>query len=66
MNNDFSTYELILLIILTLMLILWLIPSFFNQLKKIWYLKHNKDSYSIGMFYNAEKGKIESDQSPLH
>ena len=68
---ELSTFSIILIIVLTLILIFFVLPALFNNLKKLWYLKHN-GGYSNGfnvhqsMYYDAEKGKIEADQLPLH
>jgi hypothetical protein len=54
LNNLFATF-----------LIFVAIPMFFNQLKKIWYLKHNKDTGKKGMFYDSKNGKIEASNKKM-
>jgi len=68
---ELSTFSIVLIIVLTLLLVFVILPAIFNNVKKLWYLKKNK-GYSSGfnmhqsMYYDAKKGTIEADQSPIH
>jgi len=63
---ELSTPSLIIICVLTFLLVFVILPAFFNNLKKLWYLKHNKTTYTESFFYDAEKGEILSTRTPIH
>ena len=66
-----STIVVVIIVALTMVLLLYVLPQLFDSIKKRLYLKKNKgysDGFNVrnSMLYDAEKGKIEADQIPLH
>lgn len=67
--EELSVLSIIIITVLTLFISFVLLPAIFNQAKKLWYLKKNSGVNGFkheSMYYDAEKGTIEADQSPLH
>ena len=66
-NSGQLTMEAVL--VLSLLITFVILPGLFNASKKLWYWKKNSGACgfkSESMFYDAKKGRIEADQSPLH
>jgi len=66
---EVSTTSFIILNALILLLAFVIIPSIFNCVTKLWYLKKNSGVNGFkheSMFYDAKNGRIEEDQSPIH
>ena len=69
-----STADIIIIVIsivLGLIVSFILLPLVFDQIKKLRYLKLNSGSSNSmavknDMFYNADSGKLEADQIPIH
>jgi hypothetical protein len=64
-----TTILLIIITVLSLLQVFVIILGLFNNIKKLWYWKMNSGPCGFryeSMYYDAKKGKIEADQSPLH
>jgi len=67
-SNLSNGWLITIIFVLTFIIAFVLLPSIFNQKKKLWYLKKNSNGgpRTESMFYDAKKGRIEADQTPLH
>ena len=68
-NTGSSTFLIVLIIALTLVLVFIILPGLFNTIKSLWYWKKNSGPSGFkheSMFYNAKKGRLEDDNMPIH
>ena len=66
---ELSTFSIIIIVALTMLFVFVLLPSIFNQIKKLWYWKKNSGPNGVhreGMVYNAKKGRLEATNTPIH
>ncbi len=64
-----SITSIIIISVLALLIAFVLLPEIFNYMKNLWYLKKNSGANGFrheSMFYNAKKGQLVDDQSPIH
>ena len=64
-----ENWLMVIIVVLSLLITFVILPGLFNAMKKLWYWKKNSGANgfkSYSMFYDADKGSIEADQSPLH